>query len=43
MELPGRGDRELKSEAETRLRFLETVQPREMASVEKGADSDTFL
>lgn len=29
-------------EAETRPSFLETVQPREMTSVGKGADSDTF-
>lgn len=43
VELPGRGDWELESGAETRLRFLETVQPRERASVETGADSDTFL
>lgn len=39
---PWKGKREARSEAETRLRFLETVQPRETASVGKGSDSDTF-
>lgn len=42
MGLPGRERGKQRREAETRPSFMETVQPRETASVGKGADSDTF-